>query len=1030
MAMYHFRIKSDKRQNGAVTNAVQHAKYINRQDEYANIDSKQELKAQKFGENFISYNLNSDAPCKEDMTLLYQSPYGSIIGNDNAVCVSDSPSPTTVDIALMYAYKQSDGVLNITGSDNFKEQAILCSADLNLNVTFADADMQSVFTDLKGDYLNGYEKSKYGGRFDDGTIKSDIETDGGEWKELQLDGFDPFGVFGELEEEYGEFEANDICESDIELFAQEASSTIVTSVHQMSGSIMDDEYAGSPLLLSNDEEPDIRDNEEGLFLPEDVRWENAGGEDDRETEEIENQKRVISPGRIKRAEKIAEDMLRITSADLVKGQEHVAYINREEQFASRGGCIYTAHHLPSWAADAKDFFMEADKNERINGSRYKEIEFALPNELNLEQQKEIIEKFISHHLNDFYYAYAVHEKIGALSDGKKHPHVHIMFSERKMDDYEKQFERPRGLFFKTASRIDPSTGGCKKDPKFNGRYRMRYLYEMRRDFADIQNEILEKYGFNVRVDHRTLKAQREAALERGDLHTAELLDRLPESSVGPITAQNPSDKKVVNLQEYRKLKEKISENAYLKDLLEDSRINANAFNTLLETDNAVNLLNNSKNIIIKTEYDFDNIMSIIKTRQNNLAKLYMSGLFGDEAIRMAMLKLMPSATAAKYDKMTELMDKKKNMQEFISSYPAPEASEDFAIYLQMYKSMKDQINETDKKLIKLAKELKPTFLQLANKSNKKAIQDDVTASLQQNKNIKIKITKATDEMAYYNKKLALIISDEKNRLAAKERYRLHTESYSSRELLTYVYNQKKIITNRMNTVRQKMYEMRSGVLSETAAHNIALSIYTKGKTKELNQERRFLEKEKTRLQYAANELKKLSANNETYKEKLSEYNTRLALFDSRTQAYKASKERIDALCKSPHAINRINQITANILQKNYLEKLHYNALSKEYSTLKEECEIYKNYMKSIRKQVNADAKIKMATGKMPKYSISPSAPVNGRANLAPQIIAGVLAHDERMAKLVAYVHTDAATARFLASGKTKEEMEAELDQAD
>lgn len=47
MAIYHFRIKSDKRANGASTNAVSHVKYINREDEYANVDSRQELADRK-----------------------------------------------------------------------------------------------------------------------------------------------------------------------------------------------------------------------------------------------------------------------------------------------------------------------------------------------------------------------------------------------------------------------------------------------------------------------------------------------------------------------------------------------------------------------------------------------------------------------------------------------------------------------------------------------------------------------------------------------------------------------------------------------------------------------------------------------------------------------------------------------------------------------------------------------------------------------------------------------------------------------
>ena len=185
---------------------------------------------------------------------------------------------------------------------------------------------------------------------------------------------------------------------------------------------------------------------------------------------------------------------------------------------------------------------------------------------------------------------------------------------------------------------------------------------------------------------------------------------------------------------------------------------------------------------------------------------------------------------------------------------------------------------------------------------------------------------------------------------------------------------------------------------------------------------------------ASDELKSLSANKNghEYKEKVSAYSERLAMYDQRMADYIWHKEKLESLCKQPHAINRINQIAVNILNKNSLEKMHYAALAKEYTSLKCDRDVCISYMKSLRKQVKEDARIKISTSKTPRYSLAPSAPfpTGSRSNLAPKILAGVLAHDERLAKLVAYVHTDAATARFLASGKTKEDIEAELDQAD
>ena len=87
---------------------------------------------------------------------------------------------------------------------------------------------------------------------------------------------------------------------------------------------------------------------------------------------------------------------------------------------------------------SEKFFQAADKYEGLGHRRYVEIEFALPNELKtVEQFRQIIDAFIAKHLQDHYYAYAIHNKIGVMSEGQHHPHVHIMFSERLIDDVKK-----------------------------------------------------------------------------------------------------------------------------------------------------------------------------------------------------------------------------------------------------------------------------------------------------------------------------------------------------------------------------------------------------------------------------------------------------------------------------------------------------------------------------------------------------------------------------------------------------------------
>lgn len=225
------------------------------------------------------------------------------------------------------------------------------------------------------------------------------------------------------------------------------------------------------------------------------------------------------------------------------GKSHADYINREGAQSERTDCVFKGSQLPKWAKDsAQKFFSAATRYEDKGNVRYREIELSLPNELSLEQNLEIVSRFIAEHLSSHYYAYAIHEKVGKLSS-EWHPHVHIMFSERMIDDVEKISERPACKYFRRAAK--PLKGeqvasferrrehGAPKDKKWHNK---KYLYEIRADFARIQNEVLARNGFSIRVDYRSLKAQQMEAEKHGDDFLANLSKRMPESYIGVISA--------------------------------------------------------------------------------------------------------------------------------------------------------------------------------------------------------------------------------------------------------------------------------------------------------------------------------------------------------------------------------------------------------------------------------------------------------------------------------------------------------------
>ena len=247
----------------------------------------------------------------------------------------------------------------------------------------------------------------------------------------------------------------------------------------------------------------------------------------------------------------------------INAESHVEYINREKAFEKRGGCIFHSHHLPQWAKDdPQKFFKAADKYEGIGNRRYVEIEFALPNELKtVEQYRQIIDAFLAKHLSNHYYAYAIHEKKGILSEDQRHPHVHIMFSERLIDEVEKVKERTACNFFKYPARKKKDG----REPTFEEKYRRgsprdrkwcshQYVCQMRKDLAEIENAVLEQNGFSIRVDHRTLKVQKEEAEKNGDNTLTRLFNRIPEEYIGVISCKKSDDEKLERLKKFRSLR--------------------------------------------------------------------------------------------------------------------------------------------------------------------------------------------------------------------------------------------------------------------------------------------------------------------------------------------------------------------------------------------------------------------------------------------------------------------------------------------
>lgn len=92
---------------------------------------------------------------------------------------------------------------------------------------------------------------------------------------------------------------------------------------------------------------------------------------------------------------------------------------------------------------------------------------------------------------------------------------------------------------------------------------------MRADFARIQNEVLAKYGYSIRVDHRTLEVQQAVAEQNDDAFLAKLYKRVTESYIGIVSAHE-GDRLSEEVKKYRERNQEKQHSLFLDDLKQKS----------------------------------------------------------------------------------------------------------------------------------------------------------------------------------------------------------------------------------------------------------------------------------------------------------------------------------------------------------------------------------------------------------------------------------------------------------------------------
>ena len=694
-------------------------------------------------------------------------------------------------------------------------------------------------------------------------------------------------------------------------------------------------------------------------------------------------------------------------------QSHLEYINRERAFENRGACIFHAHRLPKWAKnDPKKFFQAADIYEGVGHRRYVEIEFALPNELKtVEQYRQIIDAFIAKHLSDHYYAYAIHDKIGMLS-GQRHPHVHIMFSERMIDDVEKIKERSAKAFFLYPARKKKDGSlpsfeekwkrGAPKDRKWCNH---QYVIELRADFAHIQNAVLEQNGFSIRVDHRTLEAQKEEAEQNGDSSLARLFSRVPEKYIGVISCQDYEEPRLERLKIFRGLRERHFD---LVMKLDSSMKEADE----LEIKDDVQFVHSRLKALIKSkEYSeqkfADPFLAGLKNKMltavAQVNKWKRSIISQHDAEERAKLEYMTKSERELWQKYFETLGQKKQLEEFLLTLKKPDETqkESTRAFEKIAFGVKNQIADLDSSLSSMKKPVEDIRRRLELPDCRNNILMVTHQILQAN-------TQARKMLKRANIDLDKAVDDLRNALLAQTMQEPQT-SFKTREVYDLIRRQYRTLKKEHEDLFADKFHLQRQIISPLRAISMAKNIFVHGDFKRLREEIRRYKKEEQRivqksLAYSQEEKQFKTRDWSVFPRSsflqqqyyLTKQRILLELEKSRLDQTKLSLQNkqteLETLCRQPDAAKKIELIATGILRKNYKFVRQLEEIKTRINELTPRINHSKEQMDALEERVARD---KVST----RYRVTSSKTLTN--NQAASLIADAILFEPQAVQLVA-----------------------------
>lgn len=658
------------------------------------------------------------------------------------------------------------------------------------------------------------------------------------------------------------------------------------------------------------------------------------------------------------------------------GLAHAEYINREKDFARQeflrkhGQCVYKANKLPKWAkGNPSEFFKSADVYGRKNKASYREFELALQEELTLEQNIEIVNTILNNYeyFQDKYYAVAIHDKQAALDDNKQQIHCHSMVSDKMIDDIEKTNERPPEQFFKTYCRVNTDKGGAKVDRYFSKDSFGKNLTHFRKYYCDVTNAIFRKYGIDKTIDYKSLKMQREEALRNGDYVRAEILNRPAEQYIGLVASYDKNDPAVQKLLEKRAY---IAERTNL--ILAASETEKNIKDTILidkinsSMKEANDVIDERCNTLESKVADISILKNDILFSLNQIKEISKDVLSFEEAKALAKYDLMTKDEKALTNKLFNFSQKSMELQNKIASTDNIAAKQELNIELE----------KANKAISNLKVQLRP--------ANKKFTQPYWKAQVTK------KVNHLLKENAPAKEQLELLQTQLNNKTVQRRKFIVANvknlpEAYSAKDVKVIIDNLIDNVKNNITIKQQEYKSLSARVISSQRAREMAYNVATNHKYRELKEAKRFVAKEKIKLEQEAkpfiNQLEYVQKFDDSSllnqaQQQLQPYITKYQELNAKEQDIFAKFNELEAFINTPEQQEKIQRIIEGILTKNSPIKYQYDTLRGQISSLKTELKELKNLSVGVNNQVHLDKNTNY------KYSIKTHTEATSVANIS------------------------------------------------